>query len=241
MKNQIIDNIIKNTKNIKNINSKNKSNTFTFRNQKDNNLTKKSKNNKLIKKYKNNKLIRKQKTNKLKKKQKKINGFRKFKTIYFFKKRNFIKFLKWKKRRNNRKVLKYILKKKLKRFRKYLYYKFFTAQIPYILRLCFTRTNLFFVCTNLWGDVVFWFTSKQLGFRRYQLKSPYTIDAFNSLLVYYLKFHKIINFNIFFLGYNRHKKRFIKDLFELRFVITSITRYIPLTYNGCKRKHKRRK
>jgi ribosomal protein S11 len=189
------------------------------------------------------KTVTKIKLNKVKlKKKKKINlHFRKKKTIYFFKKRNFKKFLKWKSRRNKRKILAYKLKRKLLRFRKLLYYKYFSFQKQCILRLCFTRTNLFFVCTNFWGDVIFWFTSKQLGFRRYQLKSPYTIDAFNSLLVYYLKFHKIINFNIFFLGYNRHKKRFIKDLFELRFIITGITQYIPVTFNGCKRKHKRRK
>ncbi len=155
---------------------------------------------------------------------------------HYFKNSDSKKFLKW----QIKKKKKLILKRKIKYFSKLISYRTFGLQKKYIVRFCLTRTNLFFVCTNFWGDVIFWFTSKQLGFRRYQLKSPYTIDIFFSLLVYYLKLNRIINFDILFLGYNRHIKRFIKDLFDLEFTINQITRYIPVTYNGCKRKHKRR-
>lgn len=162
------------------------------------------------------------------------------KPIYFFKKRNLKKFLKWQKRRQRKLLRKTYLVKRVNLFKKYIYYRYLSLQKQHILRLCFTRTNLFFVCTNLWGDVIFWFTSKQLGFRRHQLKSPYTIDAFKSLLYYYLKYHKVINFKIFLLGFNRHKKRLIRDLCYSRFRVNTIIRYIPVTFNGCKRKHKRR-
>lgn len=179
---------------------------------------------KLLKKNKQNKQLQ----NFILHKQKNI--------ITDFKNRNSKKFLKWQLKK--KKKLK--LKRKIKYFIKLISYRLFSLQKKYIIRLCFTRTNLFFVCTTFWGDALFWFTSKQLGFRRYQLKSPYTIDIFFSLLVYYLKLNKISNFNVLFLGYNRHIKRFIKDLFDLDFNIHQITRYIPVTYNGCKRKHKRR-
>lgn len=186
--------------------------------------------------------LKKKTFKKSKSKPKKFKRFYKYKYMIkffrnmnssYFKNKLAKKFLKWK-------TKQFLLTRKINQYKKIIFFKYFSKQQKYIVRLCFTRTNIFFLCTTFWGDVIFWFTSKQLGFKRYHLKSPYTIDNFFSLLIFFLKLHKIINFNIFFLGYNRHMKRFIKDIIDLQFTIGDITRYIPLTYNGCKRKHKRR-
>jgi len=83
-------------------------------------------------------------------------------------------------------------KKKLSSIKKKNFFlNFFFLKPFWLFTLIRTKNNFFFLGSRANGQIVFWFTGKQLGFKRRQLKSPYTIDAFYELFLYLLKKYNI--------------------------------------------------
>jgi hypothetical protein len=103
-----------------------------------------------------------------------------------------------------------------------------------------TKNNVFWNVTKYNGDLCCWFTGKQQGFKKKQLKSPYTLDVFYEFFFFLLQ-----KYNIQFLSWHvLGKKKLIKDLLfkSLNFYYFSIffIKKFPRSFNGCKARHKRR-
>jgi ribosomal protein S11 len=162
--------------------------------------------------------------------------------LYFSKKNRSRYYLKHKK--------KYFIKHKLialfyKKKKKFIYKKkllltFLLLRPTWRITLIRSKNNFFFLGSSYTGNLIFWFTGKQLGFKRRQLKSPYTIDAFYELFFYLLKKYNVQIIFCQLLGKKKLFKELLEKLLNLKYFFIVVKKLLPISFNGTKRRHKRR-
>lgn len=150
------------------------------------------------------------------------------------KKKRFKKFFFRKKFKKKKKLLKHYL------YRKYLLNYLMLKRMSFRISLTRTKNNFFFCGAKLTGHIVFWFTGKQYGFKRKQLRSPYVLETFYDLFYYLLKQTAIKNIYFTFAGKKKYNKFFLYYLFRRKYFISKIFKLLPISFNGCKLRHKRR-
>jgi hypothetical protein len=103
-----------------------------------------------------------------------------------------------------------------------------------------TKNNYFFIGARSNGNILFWFTGKQLGFKRRQLKSPYTLEVFNEFFFYLLRKYKIFFLVCQYYGKKKLFKEIFYKLVRFKYFFLTMIKQIPNSFNGCKVRHIRR-